>query len=66
MERSLDFLVQTPLGIELRANQETMEDYQVTIIIHAEHAEEFVASATLADIVTRGQHRGADPKDTFD
>ncbi|MDF2728119.1 MAG: hypothetical protein K0S84_1662 [Nitrososphaera sp.] len=65
MERSLDFLVQTPLDIELRANQETMEDYQVTII-HAEHAEEFVASATLADIVTRGQHRGADLKDTFD
>jgi hypothetical protein len=65
MERSLDFLVQTPLDIELRANQETMEDYQVTII-HAEHAEEFVVSATLADIVTRGQHRGADLKDTFD
>ena len=65
MERSLDFLVQTPLDIELRANQETMEDYQVTII-HAEHAEEFVASTTLADIVIRGQHRGADLKDAFD
>jgi hypothetical protein len=65
MEQSLDFLVQTPLDIELRANQETMEDYQVTII-HAEHAEELVTSATLADIVRWGQHRGADLKDTFD
>jgi hypothetical protein len=65
MKQSLDFLVKTSLDIELRANQETMEDYQVTII-HAEHAEEFVTSATLADIVTWGQHRGADLKDTFD
>lgn len=65
MKQSLDFLVQTLLGIELRAKQETMEHYRATIL-HAEHAAEFVTSATLADIVTREQHREADLKDALD
>jgi hypothetical protein len=65
MEQSLDFLVQTLPGIELRDKQETMQDYQTTIL-HAEHADEFVTSATSADIVTRGQRHEADLKDALD
>jgi bacterioferritin len=65
MKQSLDFLVQTPLDIELRANQETIEDYQATVL-HAEYADEFVASAILADIVTWAQRHEADLKDAFD
>ena len=65
MEQSLDILVQTLLGIELRAKQETVEHYRATIL-HAEHAAEFVTSATLVDIVTRGQCHEADLKDALD
>ncbi len=61
MEQSLDFLVQTLLDIELRDKQETMEEHQATIL-YAEHTDAFVASATLADIVTRGQRHEAGPK----
>jgi hypothetical protein len=65
MEQSLDILVQTLLGIELRAKQETVEHYRATIL-HAEHAAEFVTSAILVDVVTRGQRREADLKDALD
>ncbi len=64
MERSLDFLIQTLLDIELRDKQETMEEHQATIL-YAEHADEFVASETLADLITRGERREADIKDAF-
>jgi hypothetical protein len=65
MEQSLDFLVQTLLDIELRDKQETMEEHQATIL-YAEHADEFAASVTLADIITRGQHLEVDLKVAFD
>lgn len=65
MEQSLDFLIQTLLGMELRAKEETMEHYRVTVF-PAEHAAEFVTSATLVDIVTRGQCHEADLKDALD
>jgi hypothetical protein len=65
MKQSLDFLVQTLLDIELRDKEETMEEHEATIL-YAEHADEFVASATLADIITRGQYREADLKGAFD
>lgn len=65
MEQSLDFSVQTLLDIKLRAKQETMEHYRATIL-HADHATEFVTSATLVDIVTQGQRREADLKDALD
>jgi hypothetical protein len=65
MEQSLYFLIQTLLGIELRAKQETMKHYRATIL-HAEHAAEFVTSATLVDIVKQGQRREADLKDALD
>jgi hypothetical protein len=65
MEQSLYFLIQTLLGIELRAKQETMKHYLATIL-HAEHAAEFVTSATLVDIVKQGQRREADLKDALD
>ena len=65
MEQSLDFSIQTLLDIELRAKQETMEHYRATIL-RAEHAAEFVTSATLVDIVTRGQCHEADLKDALD
>ncbi|HEX6253506.1 MAG TPA: hypothetical protein VFZ55_04725 [Nitrososphaera sp.] len=42
-----------------------MKHYRATIL-HAGHAAEFVTSATLADIVTREQHREADLKDALD
>ncbi len=65
MEQSLDYLNQTLLGIELRAKQETMEHYRMTIL-RAEHAARFVASATLVDIVTQGQRRESDLKDALE
>ena len=65
MEQSLDYLIQTLLGIELRAKQETMEHYRATIL-PAKHAAEFVTSATLVDIVTQGQRHEADLKDALD
>ena len=65
MEQSLDFLVQTLIGIELRAKQETMEHYRATIL-HAEHAARFIVSATLMDIVTQGQRRESDLKDALE
>ena len=65
MEQSLDFLVQTLLDIELRNKQETMEEHQATIL-YAEHADEFVASVTLEDIITRGQRLEVDLKVAFD
>lgn len=52
MEQSLDFLVQTLLNIDLRAEQETMEHNKETIL-QADHAAEFVSSATLMHIVTQ-------------
>ena len=64
MEQSLDFSIQTLLDIELRAKQETMEHYQATIL-HAEHAAEFVSSATLVDIVALGERHEADLKDAL-
>ncbi len=66
MEQSLDFLVQTLLEVELRDKQETMEEHQATTILYAEHADEFVASVTLADIITRGQRLEVDLKVAFD
>ena len=66
MEQSLDFLVQTLLDIKLRdKKQETIEEHQATIL-YAEHAYEFVASVTLADIITRGQRLEVDLKVAFD
>ena len=65
MEQSLDYLIQTLLGIELRAKQETMEHYRATILA-AECAAEFVTSATLVDIVTQGRRHKADLKDALD
>ncbi len=65
MEQSLDFLVQTLLDIELRGKQETMEEHQATIV-YAEHTHEFVASVTLADIITRGQRLEVNLKVAFD
>lgn len=67
MEQSLDFLVQTLLDIELRGKQETMDEHQVTIV-YAEHTHEFefVASVTLANIITRGQHHEVDLKGAHD
>lgn len=66
MEQSLNFLIQTLLGMELRAKEETMEHYRATVFFPAEHAAEFVTSATLVDIVTRGQCHEADLKDALD
>ncbi|HKH86970.1 MAG TPA: hypothetical protein VKA40_10510 [Nitrososphaera sp.] len=51
--------------MELRAKEETMEHYRATVF-PAEHAAEFVTSATLVDIVTRGQCHEADLKDALD
>ena len=65
MEQSLDFLVQILLDIELTDKQETMEEHQATIV-YAEHTHEFVASVTLADIITRGQHHEVDLKGARD
>jgi hypothetical protein len=62
MEQYLNFLVQTLVDVELRAKQETMENYQLTIL-HEEHTAEFVSSATLVDIVTWAQHHEVDLKD---
>ncbi len=65
MEQSLDFLIQTLLDIELRGKQETMEEHQANIL-YAEHADDSVASVTLADIITRGQCREVDLKVALD
>lgn len=64
MEQSLDFLVQTLLNVDLRAEQETMKHYQETIL-QADHATEFMSSAKLVDIVTQEQHHEVDLEDAL-
>jgi hypothetical protein len=54
MRQFLDFLVQTPLDIDLRPEQETMEHYPV-MIIQIGHVAGFVRSAKLIDIDTEEQ-----------
>jgi hypothetical protein len=64
MKPSLDFLVQTLLDIQLRADQETMWHYGATIL-QAEYAAEFGTSATLMDIVTQDQCHEVHLKDAL-
>ena len=64
MKPPLDFLVQTLLDIQLRANQETMWHYRERII-QAEYAGEFGISATLMDIVTQDQYHEVHLKDSL-